>query len=169
MRMRMATGVLAVASAAALTGCGGGGTKADGPAKPEAQAATAAEPVEIVQKVRGDNPALTRSEVRLLKTEADLAALGVDNLEGLAVDWPTQDVVLLALGEQPTGGYWADITGVQLVGGALYVQGIANAPGEGGMATQQLTYPFAAAVVAETGATRALSDIDSVEGQDAPQ
>lgn len=162
MMHRTMLGLASAAMAAVLSGCGGGGQRGGdrlGDAGP-----TAAEPVEILNQVHGENPALSEMAVRLIKTQDQLAALGVESLEGLAVDYGTQDVVILALGEQPTSGYWADITGVQLVGDVLYVQGIAGAPAEDAMTTQQLTYPYAAAVIPETPATRALSDIESVVG-----
>lgn len=126
------------------------------------------QPVPILSQTTGDNQALQNATTELIRDEADLQALGVESLGDLNVDWDQQDVVLVALGEQPTGGYWTRITGIQQDGDELYVQFTANAPAEGQAATQALTYPYAAAVVPETGAEVVLSDPTEVIGQTAP-
>lgn len=128
----------------------------------------AAEPVEVLQVVRGNNETLKRGGVTLVKDEAGLAKLGLDAIEGLSPNWAEEDVVVLAMGEQTTAGYWADIKGIQLDGDTLFVQGVVNRPGEGAQA-DVMTYPYAAAVIAETKATRAQGDYEEVVGQPEPE
>ena len=123
------------------------------------------QPITIISQTQGSDPALTQPMVKLITAQEQLDALGAESLAGVEVDFAEQQVVLVALGSQPSGGYWTQITGIQQLGDTLYVQGIANAPAEGEAVTQALTYPYAAAVIPATSATTALSDIQSVTGQ----
>ncbi len=104
---------------------------------------------------RGDSAALTLPGVRLIKSEEQLRALGSDELLAIAVDFDDSDLVVVSMGEQPTGGYWCDVTAVQQVGNTLWVQATVNRPGEDEVVTQALTYPYCAAVIEKTAATRA--------------
>lgn len=170
--MRKWTMSMAVAmmGAAMLAGCNGG--QKAGPADQAARATpTVSEPVEILAHAHGNDAALARGTVRLIESADELPALGLGGLpEGLGeVNYDGQDVVIFALGEQPTGGYWVQITGVQLVSGVLYVQATVNRPGDDESVTQAVTYPYAAAVISETGAVRALSDPTEVVGQPMPE
>ena len=133
------------------------------------RAAAKAEPVPVLNQVRGSDEALQEPGVRLLTTAAAAEQAGVSHVaEGLGVNWDEQSLVLLTLGQQPTAGYWAQIRGVQQVGDVLYVEGTANRPAEDAALAQVVTYPYAAAVIRNTGATRALISVESVVGQETP-
>ena len=56
-----------------------------------------AEPVEGLQLVRGNDEALKRGGVVLVKDEAALQAMAVQSIEGLSANWAEQDVVILSL------------------------------------------------------------------------
>lgn len=163
---RWALATFAVGLAVTLTGCGGG-NKATGPTS-DVGLPIAAEPVEIVDKTRGDQPAFSMPGAILIKTSEDLAAEGLDGIEGLNVDLASHDVIVVSLGEQPTGGYWTDITGAQLVGDTLWVQATVNRPADSDGVTQAITYPFAAASIANTTATRVHLEPREVIGQPTP-
>lgn len=137
-----------------LTGCKSGGDgKKDGAAD-----VTLAEPVEIVESKSGNSSALEAIGVMLVKTQAEYDALGDADIHP-GVDFETQDLVIAALGEQPTGGYSIEITAIQQEGDMLFVEGKASKPGDAAV-TQALTYPYAAAVIANTDATIVVPDID---------
>ena len=160
----------AVTSAALLTGCNGGGQDMQQAAeKAPRPSTTASEPVEIVAHAHGDDSTLQRATVRLIKTPDELAALGLDELPGLEPNFGDQDVIVFALGEQPTGGYWVHITGIQRVGEVLYVQAQVNRPADDAAVTQAVTHPYCAVVVPGTRATRALSDPTEVVGEPMPE
>ena len=128
-----------------------------------------AEPVTILDAQRGDDPALEVGMVKLFKSWDELESMGAVSLAELTVDFAQADVVLFALGVQPTGGYWADITGVQKVGEVLYVQCTVNAPGEDQMVTQAITHPYCVATITKTTATTVLSDPEEVRGKPMPE
>lgn len=156
-------------AAVMLTGCNGG-QKTDDTIQATRPTTTASEPVEILAHAHGDDAALARGTVRLIKSADELPALGLGGLPELGdVDFDSQDVVIFALGEQTTGGYWVQITGIQRVGDVLYVQALVNRPAEDETVTQAITHPYAAAVIAETEAVRALSDPTEVVGQPMPE
>ncbi len=165
--------VAALAGAGVVVGgCASGpgeATGGSGATGVPATRAAAAEPVEVLELVRGDNAALSRGGVMLVKDAAALEATGLTTIEGLSPNWDEQDVVILALGEQTTGGFWADIRGIQLVGDTLYVQGVVNRPGDDAATTQAITHPFAAALIRETSATRAQGDYEEVVGESLPE
>ena len=77
-------------------------------------------------------------------------------------------MVVLALGERPTSGYWADIQGAQVSGDTLYVQGVANRPAADAMTAQMITYPYAIALIDKTRVRVVRSEIRSVQGEAAP-
>lgn len=124
------------------------------------------EPVSIHHRVAGSSSALKDPNVLLINDATTLENLQAPELTDIAVDFESQSLVVLALGECPTGGYWAHIDGVQLLGDKVIVQGTANRPA-GGTQTQALTYPFEAVVVEKVRGTPQM-DITSVEGQEHP-
>lgn len=126
-----------------------------------------ASPVDIVQMISGSNAKLTEPMVKLIHSDAQLKALGVSQEDvHLHADFSKEDVVVLALGKRPTGGYWAKITAVQKVGNnTLFAQGIVNRPSSDQAVTQGVTYPYFLAVIPKTGATHIIGDIQSVTGQ----
>ncbi|MFA9477260.1 protease complex subunit PrcB family protein [Phycisphaerales bacterium AB-hyl4] len=151
---------------ALMVGCGGNNDRTDIPGGEAFQGARA---VPVVEQVHGNDSALDEPTIRLIQDRNALDELGVEELSNLEVNFSEYDVIVFALGEQPSGGYWAHISGVQQVGEVLYVQGTANQPGEDQAATQALTYPFAAVVIPKTDAATTLSDIDSVRGESRPE
>lgn len=166
-------GAMTLAGGCASKGGGEASTTAPGQAGPATATSpmappTAAEPVTLVQQASAEQGGPTRGGTYLVKDEAGLAALGVQALEGLSPDWASQDVVILGLGEQNTGGFWANISGMQLVGDTLFVQGTVNSPAADAMTPQVMTAPYAAAVIEETTATRAQGDYEEVTGQPMP-
>lgn len=127
------------------------------------------QPLPILEQTRGQDPALSTDMIALIQSRQELEALGAEELSKLEVDFDQNDVVLVALGQQSTGGYWVHITGLQRVGDVIYVEGIANAPAADEAVTQAQTYPYAAAVIPKTDAALALrSSIQSVQGQQPP-
>ena len=124
------------------------------------------EPVRIVEQAAGNDSALGDPMVQLVSNQAQLDALGADIPLAGDIDFEQHDLIVAALGQQNTAGYWVKITSAQRVGDTLYVEGVANAPAEDEMAAQQITHPYAAAIVPKTGARIALSDLQSVQGRD---
>lgn len=127
-----------------------------------------AQPVEILHSVVGGHPDLTQPGLKLISSQAQLDALGSDDLIGRPVNFNNEAVVLATLGEMPSSGYWINITEVYQEGDTLQVYGQANRPAADAMAGQVLTYPYCAIVVQRSGATSATDQIESVEGQDPP-
>lgn len=123
------------------------------------------EPVAIHSRVTGSSDKLTEPAVYLINDATTLENIGAKQLSDINVDFDTQSLVVLSLGQCPTGGYWAHIDGVQILGETIIVQGTANKPD--GTTTQALTFPFEAAVVSKVRGTP-VPDISSVEGQDHP-
>lgn len=166
--------LLTVALAATLTctpllmlGCAGGGSSAS-TGTPEAAppAKVYAKPVKIIAKVSGDQMPIESHGIGLLD-DAALDGLGLRAAfaeAGVPVDLSVQSVVLFSLGEQSTGGFAADITGLQLKGDTLYVQGTAEAPAASDATSQAITFPYCAVVTPKlpSGLTL-LSDITSLQ------
>lgn len=128
------------------------------------QGGAAPEPVAIIATQTGDDPGLTSPTVVLLNSPEELAALGATTAPGLAVDFKTQSVLLVAVGRQNTGGYWARIDGVQQAGRTLYLQATVNRPASFQPVTAAISHAYAAAVIAKTKA-HLIPEIQSVEGQ----
>ncbi len=128
-----------------------------------------AEPVAMFDQSYGGDAGLTEGKVYLVSTEIELEALGTETIAANHdVDFRTQDLVILALGEQPNTGYWTQITAIQLEGTNLQVQATANQPGPDDIVVQELTYPYCAAKILKTGAHTVQSDVTSVHGQAKP-
>jgi len=127
-----------------------------------------AEPVSILHTVVGGNPSLKSPELTLINSQAQLDALGSDDLVGRAVDFYNESVILSALGEMPSTGYWVHITSVHQEGDLLYVYGQANRPSADAMSGQVLTFPYCAVVIPKTTATGVRDQIESVEEHDPP-
>ena len=118
-----------------------------------------AEPVTILESKSGSSDAFKTIGRMLIKTQADYDALGKPDLHP-GIDFEANDLVIVALGEQPTGGYAIEITAIQEEGDTLFVVGSSSEPGEDAVVTQALTYPFAAAVIPNTSATLVVPQID---------
>ncbi len=118
--------------------------------------------VPILGKIAGNQlPISMYSLVQLNEQEFNEFDLARD---GFRPNFDKHSVILLSLGEQPTGGYAADIEAIQLIEDELYVQAVASAPKSGESVTQQLTYPFSAVIVSKLPEDLTLrSDITSVD------
>lgn len=141
----------------AFVGCNGTST-AGGEDGAEKKQVILSEPVAILEKKAGNSEALSLGVV-LIQTQEQYDALGDKDIYP-GVDFEKQDLVIAALGEQKTGGYAIDITALQVEGDTIFVQGKATAPAADAVTTQALTYPYAAAVINNTMATKVVSDID---------
>jgi hypothetical protein len=117
-------------------------------------------PITIFDHVQDDDAGFREPAVELVNSREQLEALGSERLTNLEVDFARHSLVVLALGERPTGGWTAKITGVQERGDALYIQGIAYQPAAGSSLMQALTYPVAAAVITKTNAGLIHPEID---------
>ena len=140
--------VVAVLSCLALVGCKNGGDangSADG-------GSDLAQPVTILERVNGDSAALKTIGKMHIETKAQYDALGDANIFPGEIDFDANDLVIVALGEQSTGGYSITIESIQLQGGELAVTGKASAPGPDAITTQALTYPYSAVLIANTSA-----------------
>ncbi|MEM6506796.1 MAG: protease complex subunit PrcB family protein [Planctomycetota bacterium] len=142
-----------------LTACSTGGHHHHHEHDHDHDEAALAEPVAIVASKTGDSSALKSIGVMHIKTKAQYDALG-DPAIHPDVDFETSDLVIAALGERPTGGFGIEITAIQLEGSTLVVQGKTMTPAADAAVTQALTYPFAAAVIAKTDASKLETDID---------
>lgn len=153
MPMTPRTAALAAPLALALTLTACGTDPVQAPAAREAVPASAgpalAIDVPILGKVSGDQLTGGDYGVKLMDV-AGLAGTGLGQAfasAGVDLDAGRHSVVLLALGEQPSGGFAADITALQHKGGTLYVQGTATAPGDDTAAIAVITQPFAAVAI----------------------
>ncbi len=140
-----------------LTGCqAGDASEGDQPRKLEA----IAEPVDLLRRGRGDDPAFAVAETYLYQSAADLPA-DVATIHALGVDFETEDLIVVALGEQPTAGFGVTIQQAALEGDALVVYGRSfSAPDGDSVVPQVLTYPYAYAVIPNTDSTRVYAVIE---------
>lgn len=127
-----------------------------------------AEPVNLLYKTIGGDPALKDPGLTLINSQAELDALGAKDLLGREVNFHNEQVILATLGEMPSAGYWINVTSVTQIGDALHVYGQANRPGPEEMTGQLLTYPYCAVIVPRTTATLVRDQIDSVQGLEPP-
>jgi len=121
--------------------------------------------VEIIRKYHGSDPGFTEPMVLLVNSREELESFNSSHLINQAVDFDRESLLLLALGEKPTGGYWARITAVQRQNNLLYMQGTANRPHRDQTVAQVLTYPYAAVVIKKVRSAQVRSEIDSVLGR----
>jgi hypothetical protein len=126
-------------------------------------------PLPIANQHHGqDANGITRPTVKLINSKAELDAVGSEELSAKKIDFKKTTVILLAVGEQPTSGYWANVTGAQVLGQTVFVQGVVNRPADDDITAQVLTYAYAAAEVAKvTGVIS--SDIQDAVGHKFPE
>lgn len=150
--------VVAALACSALIGCkGDGDAAATGPAD---GATDLAQPVTMLKRVNGNSAALKTIGKMHIETQADYDALGDANIFPGEIDFDVNDLVIVALGEQSTGGYSISIESIQLQGGELAVTGKASAPGADAITTQALTYPYSAVLIVNTSADKVVTYID---------
>src|SRR5690554_3957792 len=101
-------------------------------------------PVAILKEHRGSDAGLAGPEALVVRSREQLAALGSTELINQTIDFSNRSLILVTLGEKPTGGYAVRLHSAQLKGDNLYVQGVAVEPGPDAMTTQALTHPYAA-------------------------
>jgi len=119
----------------------------------------------ILAKGHGDAPSLDQPEVFLVNDPTQLQSRGLEPYADM-VNLDRQTLIVLALGQRPTGGYSARITGAQTDDEYVYVQGVARRPAEDAPVTMAITHPFYMAVVPKVrGEVRA--EIDSIIGGEA--
>lgn len=118
------------------SGCGA-------PGKPAVTVSGAAgtEPVAILRESTGNDAAFAKIGGHLLNAAGDTTA----SLGDLNPNYETESVIVVALGEVPTGGFGVMITGVQKKGENIFVQFKTSEPGD--VATQVISYPYAAVVI----------------------
>ena len=137
-----------------MIGCKGSGDKAADSGSDLSQ------PVMIIERVTGDSAALKTIGKMHIQTQQAYDALGDANIFPGAIDFDANDLVIVALGEQATGGYAIIIESIQLEGGELAVTGKASAPGPDAITTQALTYPYCAVLIPNTSADVVVTYID---------
>ena len=80
-------------------------------------------PMTVLRTASGSDAAVCTAGEWLINSDEALAALGSSQLNDLGVDFVTESLVVITLGEQPTGGYWLRIEGVsRQLGQILYGQ-----------------------------------------------
>ncbi len=127
-----------------------------------------AEPVEILHKTVGGHPDLKAPGLSLINSQAELNALGTDDLIGREVNFNNEQVLLATLGQLPSTGHWINITAVHEEGDLLQVYGQANRPGADEVIGQVYTFPYCAVVIPRTTAYIVRDQIESVEGVEPP-
>ncbi|QDU72933.1 protease complex subunit PrcB family protein [Mucisphaera calidilacus] len=127
-----------------------------------------ATPVGILETVTGDHEVFASPGLMLVNDASDVDGYDATPLAGLNVDFSSHSVIVLALGQQATGGYWATIDAIQYEGDELVVQAKVNQPDPGQMVSQVISHPFAAVVVPKVENVTLLSDIEGLSGQPQP-
>ena len=157
MSMRWMIVLLAAVSMSAFVGC------ASDPA-----AKLVGNVVTIKHETPGNDPALKDMGPLLVNSQAELDALGATEVQTLAQpNFETDSLVIVAIGEQETAGFWARIDGAQVVDGKLRVQATINAPAADAVAAQQVTHAFSAAVISKVSVSQddVILEGTSVSGQ----
>jgi hypothetical protein len=85
---------------------------------------------------------VVRDEVTYFKLWADHAADANRLALPPTVDFTREMVLVVALGNRPTGGYTVEIVDMELRGRTLHVQVGERTPSPGAMQIQQITQPF---------------------------
>lgn len=117
-------------------------------------------PVRILRDAAGNDPVFKQVDAMLIRSQAQFDELASDQLGRLYVDFASEMLVVVALGERPTSGYAVKITNISRSGRALFVQGTTTRPNEGDITLSMLTHPYAAAVIALSDADRIVPEID---------
>lgn len=146
--------VVTALACSALVGCKGDGGTTD------AVGSDLSQPVMILERVTGDSAALKTIGKMHIETQEAYDALGDADIFPGEIDFDANDLVIVALGKQNTGGYAINIESIQLEGGELAVTGKASAPGPGTVTTQALTYPYCAVLIPNTAADVVVTYID---------
>jgi hypothetical protein len=123
----------------------------------------------LLRQSAGDDSGVNDAGVWLLNSAKDVQGTGSTSLAAVKVDFNTESLLVLTLGQRPTTGFWARINAVQRAGDNVWVQGTANKPAKGDVVNQVVTTPYVAVVVAKIPAGgKVRSEIDSVTGKPVP-
>lgn len=155
----------ALAPAVALTGCKTGDSGGSG----NGGVLELAKSVEIMERVSGSSEALPTAGTFLVTSQAQWDAGGFAEACPAPMDFGAHDVVVVAMGEKPSAGFWVHIDAIQQVGSELVVQFTHNSPGQDEVVAAVVTYPYYAVAVPKTGATLAIADPSHVQGEAAPE
>lgn len=147
---------------ATIPGCQTGDADTNG------RAEARVEPVDLQRSMSLEASTFAEPGAMLFKDEATFEPYRSGGLADLEVNWTQSDVVVVALGAQPTGGYWVKLTGAQRVGPQLYVQATASRPGPDAMVTQAVTYPIALGVIEKSPAQVVVPEVESLTGAEMP-
>lgn len=145
--------IVAALACSALVGCKGDGDTQD-------TAGGLAQPVTILERVNGSSAALKTIGKMHIETQQAYDALGDANIFPGEIDFGKNDLVIVAWGEKPTGGFSINIESIQLQGGELAVTGKASTPPADAVTTQALTYPYSAVLIPNTSADLIVTYID---------
>lgn len=167
--MRMWTGLLAVlllAGGANLGGC-------DRQRVDDDQSGTAlpgdVAPLVIHQRFHGDQSGIRDAKAIIVNSREHLEEFGSDQLAAVPTDFSKRSLLVLSMGQRPTGGYWVWIDAVQRAGDKLYVQGRVNRPGPDDMVAQVITFPFVAVEIDKQPMDlTVIEEMVSVQGQTHP-
>jgi hypothetical protein len=128
-----------------------------------------AQTLTLLRQSAGDDSGVNDPGVWLLNSAKDVEGTGSKSLPSIKVDFNTESLLVLTLGQRPTTGYWARINAVQRAGDNVWVQGTANKPAKGDQVNQVVTTPYVAVVVAKIpSGGKVRSEIDSVTGKPVP-
>ncbi len=140
---------LLIITASITAGCNSTGTA-------QVQGGAGTEPVELLRQTAGSDSGFARIGGYLLNSSADTTA----NLSPLSPDYDTESVIVVSLGEVPTGGFGVIITGVQKQGDKVFVQFTTTQPAPGAIVTQAISHPYAAVAVPKLTGTLYLEESD---------
>jgi len=115
----------------------------------------------VLRELDGSDPALTTPGVILINSHQQLQYTDSDKLDNLDPNFREESMVVLALGERPTGGYRCRITSITRTADQLIIEGIATRPSNEDMVVQVLTYPFHAVMIPKTEEVEVESKIES--------
>lgn len=130
--------------------------------KSDSSASNPAQPLPIAATWNGSDSAFQESGHWLINSSAQLDATGSSHLVDLRVDFDSQSLIVLAMGERPSAGYWATITSAQQKAGKVYFQAVASRPE--GSSGSVMTYPVAAAVIPKVEPRVVIPEIESISG-----
>ena len=122
------------------------------------------QPLVIHEHVAGDDLKMAEPAA-LVNSREQLDALGHEGLSALSIDFSSQSLLVVTLGQKPTTGWWVRIDSAQLDGPELYFQGVASAPGQAQAVSPKVTYPYAAVVIPKVDGVRLRPEIESVRGK----
>ena len=138
---------LLIITASLTSGC-------DSTSKVAVKGGTGTEPVELLRQTNGSNDAFAKIGGYLINSADDSAA----DLSSLSPNYDTESVIVVSLGEVPTGGFGVTITGVQKQGDKVFVQFTTSQPAADAVVTQAISHPYAAVAVPKVTGTLFLEE-----------